>query len=260
MHLTTRSLLFQPNSQRIPLLKFKLNSFEFSFSCFYPPATPSLGSTSRGAKFRTETNSPKYQNRKISDKPCFTISAKRYTIVTRVLITPAFSQVSLGKFEFETSQQDLNRLSTELDLVMKYINEEGFVNLIYGVRYKELTEMIQTSEDFDSNQVLIDRRVNRLIFEGIQLGAFFLTSRSLHFYVLINAVPENALHLLFSNIVLVLKYKYLHKDIGLSLHTHNFPVIFLFENQEQRDAIYYLLLKNLKIKPIEAEIPQIIEK
>lgn len=259
MHLTTRSLFFQPNSKRLPLLKFKLNSFEFSFLCVYPHSDSSFAVTSRATKFRTETNSPKFSTRK-SDNPCFIISAKRFILVTREKVTPAYSQSSLEKFEFETNQQDLNRLSTELDLVMKYTDEEGFVNLIYGVRYKELAEIIQTSEDFDSDEMLMDKKVSRLCFEGLQLGAFFLTTRSLHFYVLVNAVPDDSLHLPFSGIILAMKYKYLHRDVGLSLHTHTFPVIFLFENKEQRDSIYDFLLVKLKFKPVELETSRMTEK
>ena len=259
MHLTTRSLFFQPNSQRLPLLKFKLNSFEFSFSCVYP-SDSSFAVTTRTTKFRTETNSPKYQSRKPIDKPCFILSAKRYMVVTRERTTPAYSQTSLDKFEFETNQQDLNRLATELDLVVKYTDEEGFVNLIYGVRYKELTEIIPNSEDFDSDELLMDKKVTRLCFEGVQLGAFFLTTRSLHFYVLVNAVPDDSLHLPFSSIVLAMKYKHLHRDIGLSLHTHTFPLIFIFENKEQRDSIYDFLLNKLKFKTPEQEIERITEK
>ena len=258
MHITTRSLFFEPKSKRLPLLKFKLNSFEFSFTCSVQPDS-SYFATSRNSKFRTETNSPKYQNRSLIEKPCIIISVKRFVLVTRDKITPAYSQKSLEKFEFEGNYQDLNRLSTEIDMIIRYSDEEGIISLIYGVRYKEMTEIISNSEDFDSEELLMDRKVTRLLFEGIQLGAFFLTTFSLHFYVLINAVPDAPFHLTFKNILLVMKYKHFHKDIGLSLFTHSYPVIFLFENQEQRDGIFEFLVKN-KIKTAESEIPKIIEK
>lgn len=260
MHLTTRSLFFQPNSQRISLLKFKLNSFEFSFSSTPVQTENSFAATSRNSKFRTETNSPKYQSRKIIDRPSFFISCKRFILVTRDKITPAYSQTAVEKFEFETNQQDLNRLAIELDMVMRYSDEEGFVNFIFGLRYKELAEIIKTSEEFDSDEVLMERKATRLIFEGIQLGAFFLTNRSLHFYGLINAIPDSAMHIMFKTIVLVTKYRHLHKDVGLSLFTHSEPVLFLFENIEQRDGIYEFLLVKLKFKPVENEIPKMVEK
>lgn len=180
--------------------------------------------------------------------------------MTRDKITPEYSRPSLKKFEFETNQQDLDRLTSELDMIKRYSQEEGVANLIYEIRYKQITEIIQDIEDIDSNELLMEGKVRRLIFEGIQLGAFFLTGKSLHFYILLNAIPDLNLNIVFKNIVMILKYKHMHRDIGLSLYTQEFPCIFLFDTQEQRDNIYDFLLNRLKFKPLEAEIPRITQK
>jgi hypothetical protein len=215
----------------------------------------------RTTKFRTETNSPKFANRRGNDKPCFIVAVKRFILVTRDKITPANSQAAVEKkFEFETSQSNLNRLAVELDMVLRYNDEEGYVNFIFGLRYKELAEIIQSSEELDSAEVLMERKVTRLLFEGIQLGAFFLTARSLHYYSLINSVPDTSFHLMFPSIITVLKYRHLHKDIGLQIFTHDFPVVFLFENADQRDSIFDFLLNKLKFRTAEQEIPRMGDK
>jgi hypothetical protein len=128
------------------------------------------------------------------------------------------------------------------------------------LRYKELTEIIPTSEEFDSDEILMDRKVTRLTFEGVQLGAFFLTTRSIYYYGLLNVVSDTTLSISFVNIVIALKYKHLHSDTGLAIVTHHFHVIFLFENSERRNSIYEFLLAKVKFLPLEQEIPRITEK
>ena len=259
MHLTTRSLYFEPHSPRLYLLKFKLNSFNFSFACINS-SNDSAFASSRASKLRTETSSPKYQSRKLSDKQIFCISVKRYIIVTRDTITPAYSQAASEKFEFETTKSGVNTLVVEIDNILKNNDEECLVNFIFELRYKELTEIIPSSEEFDSDEILMEKKVTRLTFEGSQLGAFFLTNRSIYYYGLLNVVSEPTQNIPFTNVVLALKYKHLHKDTGLSLFTHSFPVIFLFENREQRDSIYEFLLAKVKFVPIEQEVPRIVDK
>ena len=180
--------------------------------------------------------------------------------MTRDKISPAYSQPASEKFEFEASKTGANTLSIELDNILRYNEEEGLVNFIFDLRYKELTEIIQSSEEFDSDEVLMEKKVTRLTFEGCQLGAFFLTNKSIYYYGLLNVVSDTTFNITFSNIVIALRYKHLHRDTGLSIFTHSFSVIFLFENAEQRNSIYEFLLSKVKFVPIELEIPRITEK
>ncbi|CAG9334889.1 NSMAF_4 [Blepharisma stoltei] len=275
LHLTTRSLYFQPQVYRLPMVKFKLDTSDFKFSCnssiVEPSSISSNSQTSKKSKsgqIPSETLSPrsmKYKralHQSLETRPVLSINVKRFFVITRESMAPAFSQNSQEAFEFEINQNDLSRIATELEMVLRYNDEDGIIQLIYEVRYKELVGMLKNSQDFDSEDLLMHQKTSRLLPECLQLGAFILSTNSFHFYSLINAKPNEPVHVLFKNIIFIMRYKYLHKNTALSIYMYSskFPLVLIFENEEQRENIFLYLQNKIKFKDPTCELQKVMAK
>lgn len=152
------------------------------------------------------------------------------------------------------NQNDLLKLSTELDMVGRSGEEKHVAQIIFGVRYKELVAMLLNTEDFNPDDILLNHKCKRIIPEGEQWGAFVLTQNSLHFYVLMNSKPKSPLHISFQDINVCTKYKYQSKSTGLriDLFSSPWPLIFILETEEQKEGIYKFILNKIKFKnPLE---------
>jgi factor associated with neutral sphingomyelinase activation len=148
------------------------------------------------------------------------------------------------------SQNDLLKLSTELDMVGRSGEEKHVAQIIFGVRYKELVTMLLNTEDFNPDDILLNHKCKRILPEGEQWGAFVLTQGSLHFYVLMNPKPKAPLHISFQDISLCSKYRFQSKATGLRLDLFSspWPLIFILETEEQREGIHKFIMNKVKCK------------
>lgn len=266
-------MYFQPQVSRLPMVKFKLNASDFRFSCnssvFEPSSSSNSSQSSKKHKnVSSEALSPKSLKHKralhqsFEMIPILTINVKRFFVITRETVTPAFSQNSHDSFEFEIGQNDLSRIATVIEMILRCNDEDWVIQLLFEVRYKELVGMLKNSQDFDSEDLLLHHKVNRLLPEGLQYGAFILSKSSFHFYSLINSRPSEPIHFIFKNILFAMRYSYLHKKIGLSLYVYNskHPIILLFENEDQRDNIYTYLQNKIKFKDPITDLDKMTDK
>ena len=148
------------------------------------------------------------------------------------------------------NQNDLLKLSTELDMVGRSGEEKHVAQIIFSVRYKELVNMLLNTEDFNPDEILLNHKCKRILPEGEQWGAFVLTQTSMHFYVLMNSKPKSPLHISFQDISVCTKYKYQSKATGLrfDLFSSPWPLVFIFETEEQKEGIYKYILNKIKFK------------
>ena len=152
------------------------------------------------------------------------------------------------------SQNDLLKLSTELDMVGRSGEEKHVAQIIFGIRYKELVSMLLNTDDFNPDEILLNHKCKRIIPEGEQWGAFVLTQSSLHFYALMNSKPKDPLHIGFQDVNVCSKYKYQGKYTGLriDLFSSLWPLLFILETEEQREGIYRFVQNKIKFKnPLE---------
>ena len=148
------------------------------------------------------------------------------------------------------SQNDLLKLSTELDMVGRSGEEKHVAQIIFGVRYKELVAMLLNTDDFNPDEILLNHKSKRILPEGEQWGAFVLTQSSLHFYALMNSKPKNPLHISFQDIHVCSRYKYQAKNSGLriDLFSSQWPLVFTLETEEQREGIFKFIQNKVKFK------------
>jgi hypothetical protein len=152
------------------------------------------------------------------------------------------------------NQNDLLKLSTELDMVGRSGEEKQVAQIIFGVRYKELVNMLLNTDDFNPDEILLNHKCKRILPEGEQWGAFVLTQSSIHFYALMNSKPKDPLHINFVDINICTKYKYQAKFNGLrvDLYSSLHPLLFILETEEQREGIYKFMQNKIKFKnPLE---------
>ena len=189
------------------------------------------------------------------------ISVTRFEVITRDPCGPRFTQPSHDNFGFEVSAAELARISTEMEMITSGEEEAQVASLIFGVRYKEFVAMLSDSDDFDPEEFLLHHRVKRLIGEGEQLGAFVLTQTSFHFYPLVNARPNEQIHVLFRGVNFAMRFTYLQEQIGIEVYVYasQYPLILLFDTEEKRENIYSYLQNRVKFKnPIE-DLPHITD-
>ncbi|CAG9318285.1 NSMAF_2 [Blepharisma stoltei] len=285
LHLNTRSFIFQPTFSKHPLLKFKLSSNDFSYSFNFPPSlsiTQSPNSKSHSSTVDRESRIIRHANapdRNPSSKSIkrakihrghhtsdgsstLIISVKSYGVISRSPPSPCQSQQVAETFFFEMSQGDLLKLSTELDMIMRSTDEKAITSLVYSVRYKESLSMLQNVDDFNPDDILLTQKCKRILPEGEQWGSFVMTQESLHFYPLINAKPKRAVHIQFKIIYSGMRYRYLWRNNGLRIDYYGskYPVLFIFETEEQRENIYNFLLNRVKFKSPADQLVDAMEK
>ena len=172
-------------------------------------------------------------------------------MISRFPPTPGFSQNLNGEaLEFGMTQNDLLKLSSELDVLSRSGEEKNVAQIIFGIRYKELVVMLVNTEDFNPDDILLNHKCKKVIPEGEQWGAFVLTQNSLHFYPLMNAKPKEPLHIAFQDIALSMRYRYQSRYTGMriDLYSSKYPLLFILETEEQRDGIHKFLQNKIKFK------------
>lgn len=255
LHLCTRSVLFQPRNSNLPLLRFKLSNADFRYNC-------TLGNGVLQRKGGIGATSPREGRISESSNPsALIISVARFEVITRDPCGPRFTQPSHDNFGFEVSPAELARISTEMEMITSGEEEAQVASLIFGVRYKEFVAMLGDSDDFDPEEFLLHHRVKRLLGEGEQLGAFVLTQTSFHFYPLVNARPNEQLHVLFRGVNFAMRFTYLQEQIGIEVYTYasQYPLILLFDTEEKRENIYSYLQNRVKFKNPVEELPHVTE-
>lgn len=284
MHLSTRSFIYQPQFSRHPLVKFKLSSNDFLYSFKFPPSlsitqspnskTKFLSTTERDSRLIRHVNtndrsiSPKNYKRSkrthqnVDGASALIISVKKFGIISRSPPSPCTTQQRAENFIFEMSQSDLLKLSTELDMIMRSSDEKAIFTLVYSVRYKESLAMLKNTEDFNPDDILMTQKCRRILPECEQYGCFVMTKNSLHFYPLVNAKPKKSIHIEFKNIFSGIKYRYLWKNLGLRLdyYGEKYPIIFVFESEDQRENIFNYIQNKVKFKSPQEQLVDVMEK
>lgn len=249
MHICTRSLIFQPEFFKAPLIKISLSSPELTYSFKLPSAQSANSPNSKPRKSLGERSpSPFF---KAESPSSILISIPKCTLISRYPPAPgAFQKLSGDSLEFKMSQNDLLKLSSELDVLGRSGEEKNVAQIIFGIRYKELVAMLVNTEDFNPDEILLNHKCKKILPEGEQWGAFVLTQNSLHFYPLMNAKPKDPLHVDFQDICFVMRYKYQAKWTGLRIEVYSshFPLIFILETDEQRENIYKFIQNKIKFK------------
>mmetsp|Transcript_32142 Transcript_32142/g.55513 ORF Transcript_32142/g.55513 Transcript_32142/m.55513 type:complete len:541 (-) Transcript_32142:78-1700(-) len=235
------------------MLKFKLSNSDFQSSF----VNASLADAPKLFKQRSERPiKPRRRSSFMDVQNCLEVRVKSFIVISRLPCMPQFTQTTKGSFTFELNERDVTRVNTELELAMNYEDEDKLVSLIYNVRFKEKASLLQTLPDFGSDEVLLHHKCTRVIFEGLQLGLFALTSNSILFSPLVNARPRVDVNVNMKSIRMALKYKYLNKDVGLRLElTQSQTVLLLLETEEQRDGIYAYLQHKAKFPEASELLP-----
>jgi len=252
LHLTSRALYFQPEDFKLPVLKFKFSDPEFQFSYNF---------LNHSDRKQSNTYSPlKKHQRNPEEIPLLIINTSILYLIKRQSISPIASDRNQEAFVFETNREEIFRLSKTLEMVTHY-EEEEVLEVLYGVRYKELLNVLQSDEESQSSEFLLHYPARRLMIEGVQLGSFILTRASFRFYPLLNLIPNGPLNYTFREIVLATRYRYLHMDIGLCIYFFEGPpIIILFENNEQMENIYSFLQNKIKFAEPISELEEITDK
>jgi factor associated with neutral sphingomyelinase activation len=216
-----------------------------------------------------DASSPKSRKKKnirsvlsLSDAtPGLIVVSNSYTVIPRKPVSPAYTEPRSDVYIFELKSADMTRILTELEMIMKYINESNVWNLIYNVRFDELISMLQESRESE-NEYILHSKSQRLMFEGLQYGATLMTRTSIHFYPLINAIPKTPLFVSFRKICIAMKYEYLWKQVGVRIHCYDSkePLILLFESSEARDDLFNYIKNKIKFKDPSEELPRMTEK
>ena len=230
------------------MIKIKLSSPDLTYSFKLPS---SLVSASPSTKPRKSLGDRSPSPLHTYDSPSsILISIPRCTLISRYPPTPGFSQALSEGLEFGMSQNDLLKLSSELDIIGKTGEEKSVVQIIFGIRYKELVSMLVNTEDFNPDDILLNHKCRKVIPEGEQWGAFVLTQNSIHFYPLMNAKPKETIHIGFSDVNICLRYRFLakHTGIRIDLFSSSYPLIFILETEEQREGIYKFIQNKIKFK------------
>lgn len=265
LHLCTRSIVFQPQNPHLPLLKFKLSNpdFAYSFSHLAPATDPRKQRTSS-----TQHQSPKRPKSSASlqhsleARSALHVTVQRFTVVPRYPAGPHFTERTQDRLSFELAAGDLTRVATELEMLQRAEDEREVAQIIFGLRYSELSNLLADTDDFDPEEFLLQHKTQRLLPEGLQLGAFVLTQSSFHFYPLVNAKPSEQLHIHFRSICFALRFRYLYRQVGLRVHIHSgrWPIVLLFESEEQRENIYSFLQNRVKFRNPAEELPRFTEQ
>ena len=156
--------------------------------------------------------------------------------------------------EFRMLQANLLKLSAELDMVGRSSEERQVAQIIFGLRYKELVNMLVNTDDFNPDEILLSHKCKQILPQTEQWGALVLTHSSLHFYPLINCKPKKLMHISFQNINVCMKYRYQGKSTGLRIELYSsvHPLIFLLGTEEQREEIFKYIKNKIKFKnPLE---------
>ena len=271
LHLCTRSVIFQPQNSHLPLLKFKLSNADFSYTFSHmatsPPSTDPRKQRTASMQHQspTSTKRPKSSSslqHSLEARPALVISVKRFVVIPRDPAGPHFTESSQDRFVFELTGGDLTRVATELEMLMRADDEREVAQIIFGLRYSELTNVLAETDDFDPEEFLLQHKASRLLPEGLQLGAFVLTQSSFHFYPLVNSRPNEQLHIHFRSVNFALRSRYLYRPTALRVHLHTarWPVLLVFETEEQRENIYSFLQNRVKFKNVAEELPRFTEK
>lgn len=216
-----------------------------------------------------DASSPKSRKQKssrtvlsLSDStPGLIIVSTAYIVIPRKPVSPGYTEPRSDVYIFELKSADMTRILTELEMIMKYIDESNVWSLIYNVRYDELINMLQDSRDQD-NEYILHQKSQRVLLEGLQYGATLMTRTSIHFYPLMNAIPKTPLFVSFRKICLAMKYDYLWKEIGVRIHCYDSkePLILLFENLEARDNVFNYLKNKIKFRDPKEELTRMTDK
>ena len=252
LHLCTRSLIFQPDFIKSPLLKLKLSNPDMSYSFKFPSISMAHSPNSKTRKSINDRSASPFTKSEVLS--VFTVSVPRCTLMPRYPSSPGFSFKLEDTLEFRMNQTNLLKLSTELDMVGRSAEEKHVAQIIFGVRYKELVSMLINTEDFNPDDILLNHKCKRIIPEGEQWGALVLTQNSLHFYVLMNPKPKAALHIAFQDVSLCSRYKYQSKATGLrfDLFSSHWPLVFILETEEQREGMLKFIMNKVKFRnPID---------
>lgn len=233
------------------MLKFKLSNSDLHYS-FVNASLPNA------RIFNKKIEKPMKQRRSSFGEVqnCLEIRVKSFVVISRMPCMPQFTQTTKGVFTFELNDRDVTRMSTELELVMNYEDEDKLINLIYNVRYKEKTSLLPSLPEFGSDEVLLHHKCTRVLFEGTQLGIFALSCNSILFSPLVNARPRIDINVNMKSVKLALKYRYLNREVGLKLEVAQASsVLLLFESEEQRDGIYAYLQHKAKFPEVTELLP-----
>lgn len=283
-YLTSRSIYFQSDYIKVPIIKFKLTNPDFSYiinqtrpsSVFHSPKSSNKsqfntisGSTiSREKQMRhscsnfLEPQSPKQSSRIMKHHRSLSsdslkvmiINVKSFVLIPRHPVTPAYSQFIAQTFYIEMPHNELHKFTAELDMTIRCHDEKQLIDLIYGVRYKDFISKFQLKSN-TSEEALLYHKCKRVLLETEQRGIFLLNQKGMQFHPIINALPYEIVSMDFKDIRFCMKYRYLARDTGLMIYSYiiKYPILLIFESESQRDNIFTFLQARAKFKnPIES--------
>lgn len=283
-YLTTRAIYFQSDYIKVPIIKFKLTNPDFSYiinqnrpsSVFPSPKssnksqfhTISGATISREKQLRhscgnfLEPQSPKQSSRltkhsrsvSSDSSKVMIINVKSFVLMPRYPITPAYAQFVSQTFYIEMLHNDLQKFVTELDMMLRCIDEKQVIDMVYSVRYKEFIAKFQLNSN-SAEEALLYHKCKRVLLGTEQKGIFLLNQKGLQFHPIINALPYEIVSLEFKDIRCCMKYRYLSRETGLMIYTciSKYPTLLIFESESQRDNIFNFLQARSKFKnPIES--------
>ena len=104
LHLSTRAIYFQPQQDRLPIVKFKLTHSDFQYSC-NPNIIESSSKTDNKRHASPRTRHALQSS--LESKLVLILSVKEFFVITRSPIAPAFAQCVQETFAFEMSKKDV---------------------------------------------------------------------------------------------------------------------------------------------------------
>jgi Beige/BEACH domain len=254
LYLCTRSLIFNPDFIKSPLIKISLSNPDLicssKFQSLHSPHSPS-------SRIRIPSDDKITSPLRKYDLGSLLIYVPRCIMVSRYPPSPGLSIQLTEVLEFKMSQEDLAKLFVELDMVDRSSEEKSVVQLIFTIRYTELVDLLVNTADFNPDEILLDYKSRRILPEGEQWGAFVLTQSSIHFYPLMNSKPEEPVHIDFQDIRICMRYKYQSKCTGIRVDIYSsiYPLVFILETEEQTKRIFEFMQNKIKFKnPFESLI------